>query len=197
VALALPAPFFLIHRAYARVLQKTSNALLRELKALFGTAVTPGTELVFVRVFLLVGATNLLGLLPYVFTRTRHLSVTLALALPLWVGYVILASARNPEVVLAHLVPLGTPSALMGFIVLIELVRNLIRPLTLAVRLAANIIAGHLLLSLVSIPGAQGSVLVLRGVLAGAVALSVLETGVSLVQGYVFSVLSALYAQES
>ena len=55
---------------------------------------------------------------------------------------------------LAHLVPLGTPAPLMPFMVVIEVIRNLIRPITLSVRLAANMIAGHLLLTLL---GAQGT----------------------------------------
>ena len=97
---------------------------------------------------------------------------------------------------LAHLVPLGTPTALMAFMVLIELIRNIIRPLTLSVRLAANIIAGHLLLNLLGSQAPSSSYLILSGVIIAIILLGVLELGVALIQAYVFSVLRTLYFNE-
>jgi len=96
----------------------------------------------------------------------------------------------------AHLVPQGTPAALMPFMVLIETIRNVIRPGTLAVRLAANMIAGHLLLTLIGRTGPSLSstlavILVFRQVL-----LLILEAAVAVIQSYVFAVLSTLYASE-
>jgi F-type H+-transporting ATPase subunit a len=79
--------------------------------------------------------------------------MTLSLAFPLWLAFMIYGWFNHTRHILAHLVPLGTPGALIPFIVLIETTRNVIRPGTLAVRLAANIIAGHLLLVLL---GNQG-----------------------------------------
>lgn len=95
----------------------------------------------------------------------------------------------------AHLVPQGTPIFLVFFIVLVETVSNLIRPITLSVRLAANIIAGHLLIVLL------GSVIVLRGVVifGGLIALTLLfllEIAVAFIQSYVFMVLVGLYSAE-
>ena len=107
-----------------------------------------------------------------------------------------LATVKTPQAVLAHLVPLGTPIALIPFIVLIELVRSVIRPLTLSVRLAANIIAGHLLLTLLGNQGRFTQLRALGGVIAALVALAVLECAVALIQAYVFSVLSTLYVDE-
>lgn len=92
--------------------------------------------------------------------------------------------------------PKGTPGALIRFIVLIELVRNIIRPLTLRVRLIANMTAGHLLLCLL-----RSNISILRpgvrvGVIAGLVLLVTLEIAVSLIQAYVFTLLFTLYLEE-
>jgi len=90
-------------------------------------------------------------------------------------------------------VPLGTPGPLIPLIVLIELIRNLIRPLTLAVRLAANMVAGHLLLTLISRAINPTTLGLRRLSLVGVLSLIVLENGVALIQAYVFSILPSLY----
>jgi len=97
---------------------------------------------------------------------------------------------------LAHLVPSGTPYVLMPFMVIIELIRNIIRPLTLSVRLAANIVAGHLLLTLLSSQCSNVLLVVLLPLITALVLLAVLESAVALIQAYVFSVLSTLYVAE-
>jgi F-type H+-transporting ATPase subunit a len=97
---------------------------------------------------------------------------------------------------LAHLVPLGTPSVLMPFMVLIETIRNIIRPGTLAVRLSANIIAGHLLLVLLGNQGVGASYYILSLVVVVQILLLLLERAVALIQSYVFAVLMTLYSRE-
>jgi len=97
---------------------------------------------------------------------------------------------------LAHIVPLGTPGVLMPFIVLIETVRNIIRPGTLAVRLAANMIAGHLLLVLLGSQAVGSGVVTLLIILGVQVTLLVLEGAVAVIQSYVFAVLATLYSRE-
>ena len=103
---------------------------------------------------------------------------------------------KTPNAILAHLVPLGTPPALMPFMVLIELVRRIIRPLTLAVRLAANIVAGHLLLTLLGNQAPNRALAVILAVLGSLFLLATLETAVVMIQAYVFSVLRTLYFNE-
>lgn len=95
----------------------------------------------------------------------------------------------------AHLVPQGTPGLLLVFMVLVERIRNLIRPLTLSVRLGANIIAGHLLLVLL---GGLCSGIGLRGVVViiGQIVLLILEVAVAFIQSYVFVTLLVLYFGE-
>lgn len=97
---------------------------------------------------------------------------------------------------MAHLVPVGTPGALMPVIVVIERVRIIIRPGTLAVRLAANIVAGHLLLTLLGGQGPNLGGLVLLCLMLGLVGLLMLECGVACIQAYVFTILSSLYLAE-
>jgi F-type H+-transporting ATPase subunit a len=97
---------------------------------------------------------------------------------------------------LAHMVPNGTPAILIPFIVLIETIRNIIRPGTLAVRLTANIIAGHLLLVLLGNQGPSASFSILSVLLVVQILLLTLERAVALIQAYVFAVLTTLYSRE-
>jgi F-type H+-transporting ATPase subunit a len=97
---------------------------------------------------------------------------------------------------LAHLVPLGTPGVLIPFIGLIETVSNVIRPGTLAVRLAANMIAGHLLLVLLGNQGPSITFSLLRVLLVTQILLLTLERAVAVIQSYVFAVLATLYSRE-
>ena len=96
----------------------------------------------------------------------------------------------------AHLVPLGTPGILIPFIVLIETISNTIRPATLAVRLTANMIAGHLLLVLLGNQGVCTSYPLVGVVVFVQFLLLTLEGAVALIQAYVFAVLVTLYAGE-
>jgi F-type H+-transporting ATPase subunit a len=96
----------------------------------------------------------------------------------------------------AHLVPQGTPGVLMPFMVCIETISNVIRPGTLAVRLSANIIAGHLLITLMGNTGPGIASIIVGLLVVGQLCLLVLESAVSIIQGYVFSVLRTLYSRE-
>lgn len=97
---------------------------------------------------------------------------------------------------LAHFTPLGTPSYLIPFIVIIEIVRNIIRPITLSVRLTANIVAGHLLLVILATPLTRVNLLIIAVILLAVILLLILELAVSVVQRFVFSTLISLYVAE-
>ena len=97
---------------------------------------------------------------------------------------------------LAHLVPLGTPSFLMPIIVIIETVRNIIRPITLSIRLAANMVAGHLLLTLLGSQGPNVSMTIMLILMIRLILLLILEVAVACIQSYVFTILSSLYLNE-
>lgn len=92
---------------------------------------------------------------------------------------------------------MGTPYPLIPFMVLIEIIRTVIRPLTLSVRLAANMVAGHLLIVLVRGPIASIPWGLLAGTLIGLLLLVILELAVSFIQRYVFRTLLSLYVIES
>merc|ERR1711863_34346 len=136
-----------------------------------------------------------MGLMPYIFTRTSHLSITLVLALPVWLGRILISIIFQYNSLLAHLVPLGTPRFLIPIIVIIETVRNIIRPITLSIRLAANMVAGHLLLTLL---GSQGPIIsiILLILLIRLILLLILEVAVACIQSYVFTILRSLYLNE-
>lgn len=137
-----------------------------------------------------------MGLFPYVFTRRSHISFTLTLALPLWLGRILLSIIYQYNNLLAHLVPVGTPRFLMPVIVIIETVRNVIRPLTLSIRLAANMVAGHLLLTLLGSQGPLLRIFNLVFLIVGLFLLLLLELAVACIQSYVFTILRSLYLNE-
>nr|YP_009707719.1 ATP synthase F0 subunit 6 [Palaemon sinensis]QES95226.1 ATP synthase F0 subunit 6 [Palaemon sinensis]QQY98743.1 ATP synthase F0 subunit 6 [Palaemon sinensis] len=169
--------------------------LHKELKILLGQA-NPGGTLMFISLFSFLMFNNLLGLIPYVFTSTSHLVMTLSLALPIWLASIIYGWFNQANHMFAHLVPAGTPGPLTPLMVIIETVSNTIRPGTLAVRLAANMIAGHLLLTLLGNTGPHLNSNLLSILLMAQLLLLILETAVALIQSYVFAALSTLYTSE-
>ena len=192
----IPQRYWLIRNQVTSRIKIIVKLLLAELTAVFGGFIVPGTSLIFLTYFFFIISSNFMGLFPYIFTPTRHLVFTLSLSLPLWLGSIIWAILFQFNNVMAHLVPLGTPAPLMSIIVLIETIRSIIRPATLAVRLAANIIAGHLLLALL---GGQGRLSLSRANRLLAVALVLLimlERAVACIQSYVFTILRSLYLNE-
>lgn len=152
--------------------------------------------LFYISIFLFIIINNFIGLFPYIFTRSRHLIYSLRLSLPMWLGLIIFGWLKNTNFIFVHLVPQGTPFVLIFFIVLIERLSNIIRPFTLSIRLTANIIAGHLLLTLLRrfIPDFFLFYLV---VLILQLILLILEVSVSLIQSYVFVILIILYLKET
>lgn len=192
----LPWTFWVQPNRHFIFIKFLTNQLHKEFTTLVGPSGSQGHTLIFISLFLFIIYNNFLGLLPYVFTATSHLAITLALAFPLWVSFIIYGWFNHTKHILAHLVPLGTPPALMPFIVLIETISNVIRPGTLAVRLAANIIAGHLLLVLLGNQGPNLSSSILSLLIITQILLLTLETAVAVIQSYVFAVLATLYSSE-
>jgi F-type H+-transporting ATPase subunit a len=192
----VPYLFWLLPGRYRYLFTKISLLLHGEFKVLLGPNFKPGITLMFISLLFYVVFNNFLGLYPYIFTRTSHITITLRLSLPLWVSFIVYGWLNNTQHIFAHLVPQGTPAILIPFIVCIETIRNVIRPGTLAVRLSANIIAGHLLITLMGNTGPGISTLIVGLLVLGQVLLLVLERAVSIIQGYVFAVLSTLYSRE-
>merc|ERR1719400_2146655 len=137
-----------------------------------------------------------MGLAPYIFTRSRHIPFTLTLAIPIWIGRIVFSIKNQYNRLFAHLVPSGTPVALIPVIVIIETVRNVIRPGTLSIRLAANIVAGHLLLTLLGSQGPNLAGITIFILLFSLILLLCLELAVAGIQAYVFTILRSLYLNE-
>lgn len=194
IFLIIPPIFWLIPSRFNILWNKIIFTLHYEFKTLIGKR--SGSTLIFISLFSLILFNNFIGLFPYIFTRTRHLSITLALALPLWLSFILFGWINNTIHIFAHLVPQGTPPVLIPFIVCIETIRNVIRPGTLAVRLSANIIAGHLLLTLLGNTGSILSIIIINILLITQILLLTLESAVAIIQSYVFAVLRTLYSRE-
>lgn len=153
-------------------------------------------NLMFVSLFTIILINNFIGLFPFIFTTTRHLSVNLSLTIPLWLGIIIFGWCNETNHIFIHLVPQGTPYVLIPFIILIESIRNVIRPITLTIRLTANIIAGHLLVTLLRRLGTKLINILVPILLIIQLVLFILESAVAVIQSYVFSVLITLYFRE-
>merc|ERR1712062_439213 len=137
-----------------------------------------------------------MGLAPYIFTSSSHISFTLTLAMPIWLGRIVFSIKNQYNNLFAHLVPTGTPGALIPVIVIIETVSNVIRPGTLSIRLAANKVAGHLLLTLLGSQGPNAQGIVLLVLVGRLILLLCLELAVACIQAYVFTILRSLYLNE-
>nr|YP_009992949.1 ATP synthase F0 subunit 6 [Zeugodacus cilifer]QNO34159.1 ATP synthase F0 subunit 6 [Zeugodacus cilifer] len=194
--LMIPSAFWLMPSRWHIFWNSILMTLHKEFKTLLGPSGHSGSTFIFVSLFSLILFNNFMGLFPYIFTSTSHLTLTLTLALPLWLCFMQYGWINHTQHMFAHLVPQGTPAVLMPFMVCIETISNIIRPGTLAVRLAANMIAGHLLLTLLGNTGPSLSYAIVSLLLIGQIALLVLESAVAIIQSYVFAVLSTLYSSE-
>lgn len=140
--------------------------------------------------FIFFCSLNLFSLWSYVFTPTAHLFLSFSVGIVLWLGVFVLQLSVFFSRKIEHFTPQGTPAWLLPLIVLIEVVRQLIRPITLRVRLAANLTAGHLILSLLA------SLTPTQRIFTQA-PLLLLELLVALVQPFVFCMLLFLYFSEN
>nr|QNV11704.1 ATP synthase F0 subunit 6 [Rhamphomyia barbata] len=194
--LMIPTSYWFMPSRYQIIWHNILLTLHKEFKTLLGPTGHNGSTFIFVSLFSLIVFNNFMGLFPYIFTSTSHLSMTLALALPLWLSFMLYGWINHTQHMFAHLVPQGTPAILMPFMVCIETISNVIRPGTLAVRLAANMIAGHLLMTLLGNTGPTLTYSIMSLLLIGQIALLILESAVAIIQSYVFAILSTLYSSE-
>lgn len=145
-------------------------------------------------VFVLTG--NLLGMIPYSFTFTSHIIVTFAMAMVIFVAVTVLGFVRHGTHFFAFFVPPGTPLVMYPLMIPIEILSYLSRPISLAVRLFANMMAGHILLKVIAgFVAAMGVFGILP--LALVVALTGLEIIIAFLQAYVFTILTCLYINDA
>jgi ATP synthase subunit 6 len=153
--------------------------------------------------FMFVLLSNIIGLIPYSFTATSHLIVTFALALTIFVGVNIICARQHGLRMISLFLPPGTSIGLALILVPIELVSYMFKPISLGVRLFANMMAGHTLLKV--IVGFAYSMLSSGGLLLIAHILPILvlillvglELGVAMIQAYVFTILTCIYLNDA
>jgi F-type H+-transporting ATPase subunit a len=144
--------------------------------------------------FILFG--NMLGMIPYTFTFTSHIAVTFAMALVVFVSVTILGFLKHGAHFFSFFVPPGAPVAMWPLLIPIEIISYLSRPISLSVRLFANMLAGHTLLKVIAgfVPA-----LGIAGIvpLAFVTALTGLEILIAFLQAYVFTILTCLYINDA
>ena len=139
----------------------------------------------------------MLGMMPYSFTVTSHIIVTFMLAIFIFIGVTIIGFLKHGLDYLKLFVPDGVPAILLPLIVIIEIISYLSRPLSLSVRLFANMMAGHTMLKVF------GGFVISLGLIGGwlplgfAVALTGLEILIAFLQAYVFAILTCIYLNDA
>nr|YP_009192135.1 ATP synthase F0 subunit 6 [Phasianella solida]ALK03392.1 ATP synthase F0 subunit 6 [Phasianella solida] len=175
------------------------SIIMSQLTRSFGVQLAGFVNLV-ASLFLVLIILNLMGLIPYVYSLTSHLVFSFSLGFPLWLSLIISGSFYSPSSTAAGLLPSGAPAALNPFLVLVETVSLCVRPITLSIRLVANMSAGHIVLGLVGTylssgiftysPENLGFLMVVQ------VFYSMFEIGVALIQAYIFILLIVLYTDD-
>ena len=161
-----------------------------------GSSAKPFFPFIFT-LFMFVLFCNMVGMLPYSFTVTSHIIVTLMLATVVFVGVTIIGFIKHGIKYLELFVPKGVPIILLPLIIVIEIISYLSRPVSLSVRLFANMMAGHTMLKVF------GGFVISLGLLGGwlplgfSVALTGLEILVAFLQAYVFAILTCIYLNDA
>ena len=202
-ALAIISVFFAGTKRKAIV--PTKIQLLTELSYTFvskmisdtaGSKAKPYFPFIF-SLFMFVLFCNMLGMLPYSFTVTSHIIVTFALAAVIFIGVTIIGFANHGVGYLKLFIPSGVPVVLLPLIVIIEIISYLARPVSLSVRLFANMMAGHTMLKVF------GGFVISLGIIGGwlplsfTVALTGLEILIAFLQAYVFAILTCIYLNDA
>lgn len=149
--------------------------------------------------FSMILAMNMLGMIPYSYTVTSQLVVTMTLSMGVWIGKLMVGMRNHGLKLFGMFIPAGAPFAMVPFFVFIEIIGFIIPMISLAVRLFANMMAGHILLKVLF--GFAWTMMMGGGIMfiAQFVPLGVLfillglETAVGLIQAYVFTLLTCLY----
>jgi len=158
-----------------------------------------GLRQIVTTLFFSIIAINLLGLIPYFFSTSRHLIFTLIFGLPLWLAIILSRFFKSIKKSIAHFLPDGAPDWLNPFLVLIETTRVTVRPITLSFRLAANIRAGHIVLGLIGIYCAAAWFSSYTGLILlilTTVGYILFEVAICLIQAYIFCLLLSLYSDD-
>ena len=148
-------------------------------------------------IFMFVLFMNMLGMIPYGFTVTSHIAVTFALAMLIFIGVTVIGFVKHGLGFFGFFVPKGVPVFMLPLLVVIEVISYFTRPISLSVRLFANMMAGHTMLKVFS------GFVILMGFLGGWLPLAVmvaftgLEILIAFLQAYVFAILTCIYLNDA
>lgn len=193
--------FFIPHvwQFFLEILNETVTTLLYDNINKKGEKFFPFIAVIFTFIVLV----NLIGLAPYSFTVTSHLIITLTMSFSIFIGINIICIKIHKENILSLFLPSNTSFGLALLLIPIEFVSYIFKPISLGVRLFANLMAGHTLLKVII--GFSWSMLLLENFLSifhlipilVVVLLFGLELGVALIQAYVFTILTCIYLNDS
>nr|QXT60018.1 ATP synthase membrane subunit 6 [Tinocallis himalayensis] len=172
------------------LMNKIFKTLNNEMLMLYKSKNTKSPSFLFISLFMFIFINNFLGLFPYIFSSSSHMIFSMTLALPFWMFFIIMSMIKNTKNMIAHLIPLSTPIYLAPLMTIIETMSIFIRPFSLSIRLTANMIAGHLLMTLLNSNSLMIIILLIQ------MFMMTFELCVAMIQSYVFSILSSLYSSE-
>ena len=172
------------------------NFIAKMISDTAGSKAKPYFPFIF-SIFTFVLMCNMIGMLPYSFTVTSHIIVTMIMALFIFIAVTVIGFFKHGAKYLSIFVPSGVPMVLLPLITVIEIISYLSRPISLSVRLFANMMAGHTMLKVF------GSFVLSLGIVGGwlpltfSVALTGLEILVAFLQAYVFAILTCIYLNDA
>nr|AKM70017.1 ATP synthase subunit 6 [Phloeomyzus passerinii] len=190
IMLLIPNFMWILPNRIKLLFNNTLFMLNNEMKMLYKEKKINSPSFMFIILFMFIFTNNLLSLFPYIFSSSSHMIFSMTLAIPFWLFYIISSIYKNYKNMIAHLIPLNTPIYLTPLMTLIETMSMLIRPISLSIRLTANLIAGHLLMTLLNFNSIMMILIIIQ------MFMMMFELCVALIQSYVFSILSSLYSSE-
>nr|CAC28064.1 ATP synthase A chain subunit 6 [Phylloxera sp. MBLM1] len=190
VLIMMPNLIWIMPNRLNLLMMKTKLFLNNEMLMLYKNSNFKSISFLFISLFMFIFFNNFMSLFPYIFSSSSHMVFSLTLAIPFWLFFIIMSTIKNFKNMIAHLIPLNTPMMLTPFMVIIETTSILIRPLSLSIRLTANLIAGHLLMTLLNFNSLMFIIIFFQ------MFMMTFEMCVAIIQSYVFSILSSLYASE-
>lgn len=186
-----PTPYSLLTNSFVGIIEnQSSSTYISKINS---------SNNILTALFISIILVNFWGITPYNFSISSHLAFTLIIAIPLWFRIIISSFWNCARRFAGLLLPSGAPNWLNPFLVLIETVRTSVRPVTLGFRLAANIRAGHVVLTLLRIYASSTllsslipSILLVRT----EIFYTLFEAGICVVQAFIFCLLVTLYADD-
>nr|YP_009400286.1 ATP synthase F0 subunit 6 [Baizongia pistaciae]ARW70343.1 ATP synthase F0 subunit 6 [Baizongia pistaciae] len=162
----------------------------KEIMLLYKSKFLKSPSFMFITLFIFIFMNNFISLFPYVFSSSSHMIFSMSLALPFWSFFIIMSIFKNTKQMISHLIPINTPIYLAPLMTIIETMSIMIRPMSLSIRLTANLIAGHLLMTLLNYNSLMMIIMMIQ------MFMMIFEICVAMIQSYVFSILTSLYSSE-